>query len=209
MTSERMRPVLRASDHFDWVEGSADPAVAFRLAHETAWALLDRVRQGADPELVERVIAVADTAALDDIAELWSEASAQSLAGMLWRLYLIRQVVRDDAEQTAHTFRSGYERARTIDPVVVGVETPAQPETMSELADQILRGVFSADLGDALSRASAFSNIMSMGCTAIANERDDLDAEHASELTKRALRYALFAEDFALGAKLWRAGSLR
>lgn len=209
MASERMRPVLRASDHFDWVEGSADPAVAYRLAHETAWALLDRVRQGADPELVERVIAVADTAALDDIAELWSEASAQSLAGLLWRLYLIREVVRDDAEQTAHTFRSGYERARTIDPVVVGVEAPAQPETMSELADQILRGVFSADLGDALSRASAFSNIMSMGCTAIADERDDLDAEHASELTQRALRYSMFAEDFALGAKLWRAGSLR
>ena len=209
MTGDRMRPVLRASDHFDWVEGSEDPAVAHRLTHETAWALLDRVRHVADPELVERVISVADTSALDDIAELWSEASAQSLAGLLWRLYLIREVVRDDAEQTAHTFRVGYERARTIDPVVVGVEAPAQPETMSALADQILRGVFSADLGDALSRASAFSNIMSMGFTEVANEREQTDEAHASALTRRALRYSTFADDFALGAKLWRAGSLR
>lgn len=209
MTDERLRPVLRASDHFDWVEGSADPAVIHRLTHETAWALLDRVRHVADPELVERVISIAETTALDDIAELWSEASAHSLAGMLWRLYLIRQVVRGDAESTAHTFRVGYEQARTIDPVVVGVAVPAKPEAMSALADEILRGVFAADLADALSRASAFANIMSIGCTALANDREDIDATHANELTIRALRYSTFAEDFSLGAKLWRAGSLR
>lgn len=209
MTDERMRPVLRASDHFDWIEGSADPAVLHRLTHDTAWALLDRVRKGADPELVERVISLTDTAALDDIAELWSEASAQSLAGMLWRLYLIRQVVQNDAENTAHTFRIGFDRAQTIDPVVVGVAAPAQPDAMSALADEILRGVFSADLADALSRASAFSNIMSIGCTALANDREHVDPTHAQELTVRALRYATFAQDFSLGAKLWRAGSLR
>jgi hypothetical protein len=204
-----MKPVLRASAHFDWVQGSDDPAVAHRLAHDTAWALLDRVRHVADPDLVERVIAVADTEALDDIAELWSDASANSLAGMLWRLYLIRQVVRNDREQTTHTFRLGFERAKTIDPVVVGVAAPAQPEAMSALADEILRGVFAADLSDALVRASAFANIMSLGCTVVAQDRELTDEVHAREMTQRALRYSVFAGDFAAGAKLWHSGSLR
>lgn len=209
MTGEHKRPVLRSSDHFEWVQGSADPEAIHQLTHDTAWALLDRVRHVADEDLVERVISVADAGAIDDIAELWSDASAQSLAGMLWRLYLIRQVVRNDSTETTHTFRQGYDRARTIDPVIVGVAAPADPEAIRALADEILRGVFAADLADALSRASAFCNIMSLGCTALADDREHTDAAHATELTKRALRYSTFAEDFAAGAKLWRSGSLR
>ena len=209
MADERMRPVLRASEHFEWVQGSQDPAVLHRLTHETAWALLDRVRHVADPELVDRVISIADTSALDDIAELWSDASAQSLAGVLWRLYLIRQVVRTNPTETTHSFRVGFEQAKTIDPVVVGVAAPVQPDAMLALADEILRGVFAQDFEDALTRASAFSNIMSIGCTALANDREHTDAVHAHELTKRALRYSRFAEDFASAAKLWHSGSLR
>lgn len=204
-----MKPVLRASAHFEWVQGSDDPAVAHRLAHDTAWALLDRVRHGSDPALVERVISIADTAALDDIAELWSDAAPQSLAGMLWRLYLIREVIRSNSEETVDLFRIGYSEAKTIDPVVVGVPAPVQPDVMSELADEILRGVFSADLADALDRAAAFANIMSMGCSALALDREPVDEAHAHSLTQRSLRYSLFADDFSAGAKLWRSGSLR
>lgn len=204
-----MKPVLRASAHFEWVQGSDDPAVAHRLAHDTAWALLDRVRQGADPQLVERVIAIAETAALDDIAELWSDASPQSLAGMLWRLYLVREVIRTNSEETVDLFRIGYEQVQTIDPVVVGVPAPVQPEAMRALLDEILRGVFSADLADALDRAAAFANIMSMGCSTLALDREHTDEAHAKSLTQRSLRYSLFADDFSAGAKLWRSGSLR
>lgn len=204
-----MKPVLRASAHFEWVQGSDDPAVAHRLAHDTAWALLDRVRKGADPELVERVISIADTAALDDIAELWSDANPQSLAGMLWRLYLIREVIRSNSDETVDLFRIGYDQVQTIDPVVVGVPAPVQPDVMRQLADDILRGVFSADLADALDRAAAFANIMSMGCSTLALDREQVDEPHARSLTQRSLRYSLFADDFAAGAKLWRSGSLR
>lgn len=205
---ERMKPVLRASAHFEWVQGSDDPEVAHRLAHDTAWALLDRVRHVADSRLVERVISVADTDAIDDIAELWADASEQSLAGMLWRLYLIRQVVRTHPEETTTLFRAGFEHAKSIDPVVVGLAAPAQPESMRALTDEILRGVFSADLANALERASAFCNLMSLGCAAEADSRENFDSSHATELTTRALRYSMFANELGAGARLWRAGRL-
>lgn len=208
MNAEFKRPIFRNSAHFDWIEGSADPAVAHRITHDTAWALLSRVRREVDAETVQRVINLVDTEGIDDIAELWSEASSRSLAGVLWRLYLIRRVVVTNPSETALTFRLGFNEARTIDPVLVGVASPAEPEAMAALVDEILHGVFTSDFVDALHRASAFCSILSLGFTSVADSRDNVDERHASEMTQRALRYSTFAEDFKVATKMWESGTL-
>ena len=76
---------------FDWFEGAEDPATTHYIARETSWALLDRVRSETDPTVVERVLAHAQNEGVDDIAEMWANAHKHSLAGTLWRLYLLRK----------------------------------------------------------------------------------------------------------------------
>ncbi|QIK62902.1 hypothetical protein G7068_06590 [Leucobacter viscericola] len=208
MSREHPRPVLLPSYSFDWLIGSDEPGASHRIAQETSWALLDRVRKGADPVIVERVVQLASGSGLNDIAELWAHQGAHSLAGVLWRLYLLRRVAGADPELTAELYRRGAAIAVTIDPIVAGVAEPATPASITELCDTILRGAFTGDLGDALERAASYCRIMSLGAADLADSRDNNDDEHAAMLTTRALRYSTFAHDLHGGATRWRDGTL-
>lgn len=212
MTREHQRPLLQPSASFDWIIGSDDPGASHRIAQETSWALLDRVRKVADPDIVKRVIEVASGDGLSDIAELWSRESTHSLAGVLWRLYLLRRIVEADAAGAADLFTRGSRRIGTIDPVVAGAAEPVSPESIAELCDRILRGAFVGDLGAALDRAAAYARIMASGAAELADERDEHRTpradSHATELTKRASRYAAIARELDAGARRWRDGTL-
>ena len=215
MTRDHQRPMLQPTASFDWIIGSDEPGAAHRIAQETSWALLNRVRgiahgeaQAADPEVVDRVVRLAAGSGLDDIAELWASAGAHSLAGQLWRIYLLHRVASNDPESTAELFRIGQASAPTIHPVVAGVAEPVSPESIAQLCDTILRGVFTGDLAIALERASSYCRIMSLGAASLADDRDVTDDAHAGQLTTRALRYASFADDLHAGARRWREGSL-
>lgn len=234
MTREYQRPVLQPTASFDWIIGSNEPGAAHRLAQETSWALLNRVRDsagaaiggaasalethgvggtvpndaGSDPEIVERVVRLAAGSGIDDIAELWASAGPHSLAGQLWRIYLLHRVAENDPEGTAELFRFGRASAPTIHPVVAGVAEPVNPESIAALCDAILRGVFAGDLSIALERASSYCRIMSLGAAALADDRDVFDDEHAAQLTTRAMRYASFADELHAGARRWRDGTL-
>src|SRR3954471_11074180 len=107
MTDRPLRPVKFAGHQFASFQGGEDPAAISRVAHETANALLARVRAQPDPEVVERLISFADENGIDAIAELWSRATARSLPGTLWRLYLLRSMIRADAAAGSLYFQRG------------------------------------------------------------------------------------------------------
>ena len=208
MTREYPRPVLQPSADFDWIIGSDEPGAASRLAEETSWALLDRVRRVADPEVVERVVGLASGPGLGDIAELWAGESEHSLAGVLWRLYLLRRAVASDPEAAADLFRRGTAVSVTIDPVVAGAAEPVTTDGIAALCDTILRGAFTGDLGHALDRAASYCRIMALGAADLADSRDAHDDPHAAALTTRALRYSTLAQELHAGARRWRDGTI-
>lgn len=208
MTAEHHRPVLQPAHQFDWLIGSDDAGAAQRVAQETSWALLSRVRGDSDPRVVEQVIGIAETDGIDDIAELWSHASPHSLAGQLWRIYLLRRVVGANPLETTDLYLRGLQVAATIDPVVAGVAEPINPDSLMHLCDTILRGAFRGDLAIALDRASSYCSVVAMGAAALADERDLVDDAHSAELTTRALRYDAFANELRSGARRWRDGNL-
>ncbi len=208
VTREYLRPVLQPSYSFDWMIGADEAGAAHRLAQETSWALLDRVRGGGDPAVVERVVAVAAGEGIHDIAELWAGQTAHSLAGVLWRLYLLRRVVEADPEGAADQFRRGAAAAPTIDPIVAGAAEPVTPVSIVELCDTILRGVFAGDLATALERAASYCRVMALGAADLADTRDTHDDVHAATLTTRALRYSTLSQDLHAGARRWRDGTL-
>lgn len=202
------RPILQPTYSFDWIIGSDEPGAAHRLAQETSWALLDRVRQGADADVVERVVGLAAGSGIDDIAELWAHQGAHSLAGVLWRLYLLRRVASADPDGTADLFRRGASVAVTIDPAVAGAAEPVTPNSITELCETILRGVFAGDLAVALDRAASYCRILSLGAADLADDRDQHDDDHAAQLTTRSLRYSTLAQELHAGARRWRDGTL-
>jgi hypothetical protein len=208
MADDFHKPTQYSGDKFDTYEGGEDPAQIMRVAHDTAHALLNRARETDDPEVIDRLVAYTDANGLDALAELWARSSPRSLPGALWRIYLMRLVIRQDPTGTSFLFQRGTEVLATIDALVAGAPAPTGPEEITELADKILRGLFRGDFATALDRAASFGRVLAAGCTSVADDAEPIDPERATELTTRAARLAQTAEEFTACARLYRAGNL-
>jgi hypothetical protein len=208
MTEDFHKPTTFPSGRFEAFMGGEDPAQISRVAHETAHALLSRVRADPDSDVVDKLVSFTDAHGIDAIAELWSRSNPKSLPGALWRIYLLRLLIRQDPEGTAYLFQRGTEVVSTIDPVVAGASAPTGPAEITELANRILRGLFEGDFAVALDRAAAFCRVTAAGCASVADDQDATQPERASELTTRALRFARTAEELTSCARLWRHESL-
>lgn len=208
MSDDFHRPTRFSNDWFERVEGDVDPVVRLQLASDTAHALLSRVRIGADPEVVERILALARADGIDTVAELWSHARPHSLPGALWRVHLLHALVTQRADEVAHLYQAGADALPTAAPVVAGVPAPASPAELRSLAETILRGVFAGDFAMALERAAAFAVVTAAGAVAAAHEDDATQPERAGERTRLAARLTDIADDLRVCAKLWRAETL-
>lgn len=205
------RPTKFPPHKFDAFLGGEDPARLSRMAHDTAAALLARVREDPDPQVVARLISYTDEHGIDAIAELWSQASAKSLPGALWRVYLLRTLIHQDPQGVSLGYQRGAEVSHTIDQVIAGAPAPAGPDEVRALADRILHGLFVGDFAVALDRAAAFCRLVAVGYTSLADDADAVDHVHPErprELTQRALRLTQLADELVACARLWRRDAL-
>jgi len=208
MPDDFHKPVKLPSRVFEGFLGGKDPAESLRVAHETAHALLSRVHGDPDPNVVKRLVHYTDEHGIDAIAELWAPALPKTLPGALWRIYLVRVLIRQSPRETSFLFQRGVDVTTTIDPIIAGAQLPTGPAEIIELADQILRGAFEGDFADALERAAAFCRVEAAGCASVADDSDVSEPERASELTRRASRFATTGDELGACARLWRADSL-
>src|SRR4051795_6409686 len=88
--SRHHRPVPVTGALFEGLVGDLDPAVRSEAADRCATLLVRGPRDQEESAIVQRVVHLAEEEGLDEIAELWSGAPPDSLAGCLWRLYLLR-----------------------------------------------------------------------------------------------------------------------
>ena len=164
--------MLPGAAHFEAVTGDVDPAARAEAADRCATLLVRGAHDTADEDVVARVVHLADTEGLDTLADLWSGSAPDSLAGCLWRLYLLRSWVYADPAAAAREFEAG--RAHTpVHEVVAGVVDPPGPDEVRRLTDLVLRGVVRGDFADTLFRAAAFARVVAAG-------RAHVGASHAS-----------------------------
>src|SRR5512144_2512055 len=156
------RPALPGAAHFDAIQGGEDPAARSEAADRCATLLVRGARDQADEEVVARVVSLADTEGLDTLADLWAGSPADSLAGCLWRLYLLRAWVYADPAAAAREFDAG-RRHTPVHEVVAGVVDPPGPDEVRQLTDLVLRGVVQGDFADTLYRAAAFARVVAAG----------------------------------------------
>jgi hypothetical protein len=197
------RPALPGAQHFEALVGAADPAARSEAADRCAALLVRGARDHDDETLVARVVALADTEGLDTLADLWSGSPADSLAGCLWRLYLLRSWVYADPAAAAREFDAG--RGHTpVHEAVAGVVDPPGPDEVRQLVDLVLRGVARGDFADTLWRAAAFARVVAAG-------RAHLDptapgGEYSADL--RAAKLLTMAEQLEHAARLEQDGRL-
>jgi len=208
MPRDHHRPVQFTDAEFEAIQGGSDPALINRVAHETANALLHRVRTDPDPEVVDRLVTYTDTHGIDALAELWATVGPHTLPGALWRVYLIRLLIRQNPDEISYLFERGTQQVGTIDQVVAGAEQPTGPGEIVTLADQILRGLYTGDFAVALERGAAFCRLAAAGATSAADDADLTAGSRATELTRRALRLSELAADLTAAASLWRRDTL-
>ena len=156
------RPLVPGDAFFDAIEGAADPALIAELAERTAELLVRGARASGDAELIERLVHLAEEEGLEALAELWAQTPPSSVAGSLWRLYLLREWVHAQPLEAARQFEAGRGLAE-VDHVVAGVAEPPGPEQLRVMVDEVLRGIAHSDFGDVLLRATAFARVIAAG----------------------------------------------
>jgi hypothetical protein len=158
-----MRP---GADFFADIVGGEDPALVSEAADRAANLLVRGAHDAEDPEVAERVLHLAETEGIETIAEVWSGSPADSLAGCLWRLFVLRSWVYADPVTAAHEFDAGRSRA-PVARVVAGVADPPGPDELKTMIDEVLRGIAVGDFADVLFRAAAFARVVATGRAAL------------------------------------------
>lgn len=156
------KPSPRTGDYFDAFVGGGDPALVSEAADRAAVLLVRGAREQGDDAVADRLVHLADSEGIEAIAEVWSGAPADSLAGCLWRLYLLRSWVYADPSGVAREFDAGRGRAEFAR-VVAGVADPPGPDELRSMVDDVLRGIASGDFADVLFRAAAFARVVATG----------------------------------------------
>ena len=148
------------------IVGGADPAKVREAGDLAATVLVRGARESDDPELAERIVHLAETEGLETLAEVWSGAPADTLAGSLWRLFLLRSWVHADPDRVATEYDAGQRRV-DVARVVAGVEDPPGPDELRRMVDDVLRGIARGDFAVTLFRAAAFARIVAAGRAAL------------------------------------------
>lgn len=189
------------------IPGGVDPEMVSEMSHASAAALLDRVRHSEDAALVDRVLTLVDREGVDMIAELWSHAPADTLPGILWRLYMLRSWMRSNRDLIARLWRVGEPIATTAS-AIAGVDQAPDADDIARTADSILTGAFTGDFAVALERAGAFVDVVALGLRAEGQHWAERDATRAARLLHTAGNLMTTGHDFRHGAQLWRRGKL-
>ena len=159
---EHHRPMTPGADFFETLEAGDDPATLREAADRAATLLVRGARRSSDADVAERVLHLAETEGLETLAELWAGSPADSLAGSLWRLYVMRSWVYADPVAVAAQFEAGRARAQ-VARVVAGVADPPGPDELRAMVDDVLRGITRGDFADVLLRAAAFARVVATG----------------------------------------------
>ena len=191
------RPTTPGSHYFEAISSGVDPAELREAADRAATLLVRGAHGRADGEVADRLLHLADTEGIETIAEVWAGSPGDSLAGCLWRLFLLRSWVYADPASAATEFDTG-RRHTPVHEVVAGVVDPPGPDEVRHLVDQVLRGVARGDFADTLYRAAAFARVVSAGRAHRADE--GTRSTYAHDLS--AAKLATMAEQLEHAARL-------
>lgn len=162
MNRPHHRPMTPGAAFFEAVVGGTDPAVVSEAADRAATLLVRGARESQDAEVADRIVHLVENEGLETLADLWAGAPAETLAGCLWRLFVLRSWVHADPALAARQFEAGRASAQ-VARVVSGVADPPGPDELRRMVDQVLGGIVTGEFADVLLRAAAFARVVAAG----------------------------------------------
>ncbi|MFT4188980.1 MAG: hypothetical protein QM621_10415 [Aeromicrobium sp.] len=187
------RPLLPGPQAFEgWLE-AADPTAVSATGERIAHLLVRGTDERSDDALVERVLRLVDTEGLATIAELWSAAPSDTVAGCLWRLYLLHTWVHRQPDQAAREYAAGLAHT-PVQNVVAGLGEAPSPEDVAALVDAVFHGLIRSDFDVALDRAAAFAHVASVGRAQL-DSGDPHSAARLFDLARHLRRAAALERD--------------
>lgn len=198
------RPAALRTEDAENLPGDEDPAEYSEVAHTAAQMLLGV----APPEDMRRrpdLLSAIEAEGVDLVAELFAKSPADTLPGVLWRLYLIQQWMHRDEPRVQQVWQEGAAFATRKSEV----PTRPLPDPCSVLGriDQLLNGVFKADFAQLLSDTALVMEFLSVGLRSenwITDEHDEL----ADRVTLRNSALIATARELLAAAEAGEFGHL-
>lgn len=192
------RPVTPGALYFESVADGPAPDEVREIAERTATVLVRGARADGDEALAERVVRLADTEGMETLADLWSSSTCDSLAGALWRLYVVREWIHADPVRAARAYDAGQGTAQVAQ-AIAGVADPPGPDELCAVIDDVLRGIVRSDFADVLWRAGAVLHVLGAGRAL---------TETSSSAVRESARMMTLAEELERAGHLELSGRL-
>mgnify|MGYP000885958822 FL=1 len=201
MNKQPRRPAQLEDAQIEAIEGDADVAYNSELAHTSAQALIPMGThfREKDRSLVARILDLVDEEGVDVVAETWVRSPEDSLPGILWRGYLLREWIRRDKDDVARRYEVAKAAADGAE-----AELP-KPGALRQEWDLVLAGAYEGDFAELLDRSARLAATLGgIESVWIAEDSDPL----ATEVTRRRDAFASTAREFEAAAGLVREGCL-
>ncbi|WP_182049607.1 hypothetical protein [Changpingibacter yushuensis] len=208
MSTTPRRPAQLDAEQIESIEGESDVAYNSELAHTSAQALIPMGRNhlAEDLEAVKRIIALVDDEGVDVLAEAWVKSPENTLPGILWRGYLLREWIRREGNEVRSRYLAADSalRAKGEDGVLKANMTP-KPGTVRQEWDAVLAGTFEGDFTDVLVDSARLMDVLASEQSGwILNDSHPL----AHEVTRRSKALAQTSVEFRDAAALAAEGLL-
>jgi hypothetical protein len=210
MTNRPHKPVTMSPWRVEWSEDideavwRSHPEKKAGLARDTALLILGRTTDIPLPEdMTSRVKTFIDQGGLDDVAHLWADADALSVAGALWRLYRVRSQIVRQPDDIARLIAIGHDALDTIDPVVAGLRDPITQEAVLTLIDTVFFGAFDGEFADALTRVGALAKLVARGLLDFPHDQSE-----SYDLARSSLAWGVIAAELQAAGDVERRHGL-
>ncbi len=208
MSTRPRRPAQLDDEQIEAIEGEADVAYNSELAHTSAQALvpLGRIYAEQDEKAVKRIIALVDDEGVDVLAEAWVRSPENTLPGILWRGYLLREWIRREGRAVGRRFDAVTElmRAQGADGELKISLTP-KPGTVLQEWNAVLAGTFEGSFEDVLTDSARLTDFLGqVDSSWIETDTDQL----ATNVTRRDRALLETSTEFREAASLTNSGML-
>ncbi len=156
------RPAQIDPEQVEMLTGEPDPAVTSELAHTSAQALVEVGERHVidDPAVKQRILDLIETEGIDVVAESWVRSPADTLPGILWRGYLLREWIRREPDNVAARFAA----SRAVEKAEAENAEPAtthlSPQAVRDEWGRVFEGDYEGDFVKLLAASATLTQFI-------------------------------------------------
>ncbi|MDO4887620.1 MAG: hypothetical protein Q3979_02765 [Actinomycetaceae bacterium] len=207
MNTRPRRPAQLDDAQIEAIEGDADVAYNSELAHTSAQALVPMGRRfrETDRAAVARVLDLVDSEGVDVLAETWVRSPQDSLPGVLWRGYLLREWIRREGDDVAKRYQAVAEFLAARGGEEADSADIPKPGVLRQEWDRVFAGAYEGDFAELLDDSARFTGLLGR-LEAVWIEADSHPL--ATAVTRRDSALLATSRELAAAGELFRQGRL-